>query len=55
MNKLKSFTEITGKFREIAINRFHHCQSHDGIKSIQGVANYFEIIARGWQSVDGHC
>ena len=55
-SQLKWITGITGKFIEIAVNRFHHRRSCDRIKSIQGVANQFEITARGWQSVYGqHC
>ena len=41
----KTITRITGEFREIAVNGFHHRRSHDGINSRPDVANYFEISA----------
>jgi hypothetical protein len=39
MGVYKLFTLIAGKLGEIAVNRFHHFFSFDGIKSIEGVAN----------------
>ncbi len=46
--EFKTFTRIVKGFGEIAVNGFHHLRSHDGIKSVQGVANQPQILARLW-------
>jgi hypothetical protein len=39
---------------EVAVNRFHHFCSFDGIKSVEGVANEPKILTRRGKSSEGH-
>jgi hypothetical protein len=51
---MKSITGITGKLSEIAVNRFDHFFSFDGIKSVEGVAYQPKILTGCRESIYSH-
>jgi hypothetical protein len=53
--RFRKITFVAREFSEIAVNRFHFRRSHDGIKSVQGIANQPQILARLWQSTESRC